>query len=466
MQFEQLDKKIKEAADHHHPAYDEKAWSGMEKLLNKHLPQKEDDRKRFLFFLLLLLGISGTGLLITKPWKGKTTIAANEQRIQQKPPGTSAPGTEPPKEENKKESTVKEEKAKLNSTGTVENNIKSAPEILIDKPAIISVEKKFGKKNKSNHRQDPPLQLTKSVNIRTDKNSEYNNQGQENSKRNIEADTKSTPIVEISKPVNDDINTAKRQKESLVVENPAGNSAKPGIIEPSKTSDVKEESLPIKQNKTANDKKKNKKSNSFFVTLSTGPDVSYADKSKLGTVKLLAGAGLGYTFKDRFTIRTGFYSGRKIYTASPDAYQAPAIFYTYYPNLEKVEADCKIYEIPVSISYNFGLGSKQKWFASAGISSYLMKSETYNYFYKYSPSGPTVTRKWIINNENKHYFSILTLSAGYLHNINKRISILVEPYIKMPLKGVGYGKVKLNSGGLLFSLGIKPFGSKKSSTNK
>ena len=74
MQFDQIDKKIKEAADHHHPAYDEKAWSGMEKLLNKHLPQKEENRKRFIFFLLLLLGLGGTGLLIAKPWKGKKAI--------------------------------------------------------------------------------------------------------------------------------------------------------------------------------------------------------------------------------------------------------------------------------------------------------------------------------------------------------------------------------------------------------
>ena len=38
MQFDEFDKKAKEAADHHHPAYDEQAWAKMEKKLNKHLP--------------------------------------------------------------------------------------------------------------------------------------------------------------------------------------------------------------------------------------------------------------------------------------------------------------------------------------------------------------------------------------------------------------------------------------------
>jgi hypothetical protein len=38
---------------------------------------------------------------------------------------------------------------------------------------------------------------------------------------------------------------------------------------------------------------------------------------------------------------------------------------------------------------------------------------------------------------------------------------MAEPYIKLPLTGVGYGKVKLNSGGVLFSIGVNPFNAKK-----
>ena len=90
-----------------------------------------------------------------------------------------------------------------------------------------------------------------------------------------------------------------------------------------------------------------------------------------------------------------------------------------------------------------------------------MKKETYNYIYKYTATGPTISRKWTIDNENKHYFSTLTLSGGYQRNISKTLSVMLEPYIKLPLSGVGYGKVKLNSGGVLFSIGIKPFAAKK-----
>jgi hypothetical protein len=217
---------------------------------------------------------------------------------------------------------------------------------------------------------------------------------------------------------------------------------------------------PLIEKPVAN-KSKKKTTNSFFFTLSAGADVSFAGSDKLGTAKLLAGAGLGYSFNKRFTIRTGVYSGRKIYSASAENYHPPAGFYMHYRYLQNVDADCKVIEIPVSFSYNFSVSKKQNWFVSGGLSSFLMKKESYNYFYKYTATGPTVNKESVINNENKHYFSVLTVSGGYQRNLNKNVSIMVEPYIKMPLSGVGYGKVKLNSTGLLFSVGIKPFNNSK-----
>jgi hypothetical protein len=129
--------------------------------------------------------------------------------------------------------------------------------------------------------------------------------------------------------------------------------------------------------------------------------------------------------------------------------------------MEKVDADCRVYEIPLSLSYHIGRSSKQNLFVSAGISSYLMKKETYNYYYKYTATGPTVTRKYSISDKNNHYFSVFNLSAGFQKNIGSSISVMAEPYIKIPLSGVGFGKVKLNSGGVLFSVNIRPFNRSK-----
>ena len=55
MQSEGFDKKMKEAAENHHPAYNEHAWTRMEDLLNKHLPQEKDKKRRFIFILFFLM---------------------------------------------------------------------------------------------------------------------------------------------------------------------------------------------------------------------------------------------------------------------------------------------------------------------------------------------------------------------------------------------------------------------------
>src|SRR5436853_520560 len=56
---EEINKKIKDAADQYHPAYDDAAWNKMEQMLNEHLPRKKDRRRIIYFipFIALLAGI-------------------------------------------------------------------------------------------------------------------------------------------------------------------------------------------------------------------------------------------------------------------------------------------------------------------------------------------------------------------------------------------------------------------------
>jgi hypothetical protein len=464
MQFEEFDKKAKEAADHHHPAYDEQAWAKMEKLLNKHLPEKEDDNRRFLFFfLLLLLGLGGAGLFIAQPWKGKKSIAATEQNVQQKPPAMNPTATGPDKEITTTDNNVEESKNNINTTNTftIENNKSGSGVRMPSKPRswIISSSRQKSTTNNS----DPFTSLSVITNKSQQKTNADDNQWQTNETKGNPTEIKETRMVTVknAKPADDVVSSYKKQNESVTTSNPVANSSKPEGNEQLKIVDIKSQTLPIVENKGKKEKSKIKKGGHFFFTLSTGPDASFAGGEKFGTTKFITGGGIGYSFSNRLTLRTGFYTGRKVYTASSDAYHPPAEFYTYYPYLEKVDADCKVYEIPISLSYNFGHSTKQNWFAGVGLSSLVMKKEVYNYAYKYSAAGTLYHRKWTVNNENNHFLSTLTLSGGYQRNISKHISIMAEPYLKLPLTGVGYGKVKLNSGGVLFSIGIKPFGVKK-----
>jgi hypothetical protein len=183
-------------------------------------------------------------------------------------------------------------------------------------------------------------------------------------------------------------------------------------------------------------------------------------------VNLAYGAGLGYRVSKRFSIHSGFYIGRKVYTAAPEDYNPPTNFWTYYPNLKHVDADCNVFEVPINIYYDLGISEKQNWFISTGLSSIFMKKEEYNYYYKPINSPQYVYYSKTLENKNKHYFSILNLSGGYARKLSSTVSVKAEPYAKIALTGIGYGKVKLNSGGILFSATIQPFNSTSKKNNK
>ena len=203
--------------------------------------------------------------------------------------------------------------------------------------------------------------------------------------------------------------------------------------------------------------KKQKKGNEFFFTFSAGPDISEVGSSGAGKAKLVIGAGVGYTFMDRLTLRAGFYSARKMYSASKEDYKPDVTPPNYY-YLDNIDADCKVYEIPVTLSYKFGKSTKQHFFAAAGLSSYLMKEEIYDYTYKYPGNPPVIyTHTYSYKNEYKHFFSVLGISGGYQRNLSPTVGISAEPYIRIPLSGVGAGNVKLKSAGVLFSVSVKPF---------
>ena len=81
MPFEENDKRIREAANQHHPAYDERAWDKMEKLLDQHLPVEKKDKRRIVFWLFLFM-LAGGGVAYMLFNSGSKNETANNTLIE------------------------------------------------------------------------------------------------------------------------------------------------------------------------------------------------------------------------------------------------------------------------------------------------------------------------------------------------------------------------------------------------
>ncbi|MBL0155324.1 MAG: hypothetical protein IPP93_18385 [Chitinophagaceae bacterium] len=479
MQFEEFDNKIREAAEHHHPVYQEDAWGKMEKMLDKHMPVEKDRKRRVFFFILFALLLGGAAWFLNdKLRSGKSAVAVNTAFAPAGKPATDAKqttaeenntqasGTESvvPADNNSSVTANKQTEPNTAATGSgqpVTGNVTSSNNATTGTNNYSLTTNAVAVKQRNSHSFNPsPVKLS------SNKSRTITVQDQQMS---VSMDQPSMHKAATNKPANSAVITQDNNFSAQTT--PASSdqslaSNKP--VEPVKAAEpvipsVKEENKTVpkpENSKTA--KTKSKKTSHFFVFASAAPDVSYTSNSgNAGALKLAVGGGIGYIYKGKLGIRAGFFTARKEYTAPPDAYHGNAAFYSYYPNLQSIDGNCKVYEIPVLLTYHFGGAKQHSWFAGAGLSSYLMKSETYTYFYKPVISGPVVNRSYSITNKNKHYFSVLDLSAGYTRKLGKSFSISAEPYVKLPMSGVGLGKVKLNSAGVMFSVGFSPFQQKK-----
>lgn len=185
------------------------------------------------------------------------------------------------------------------------------------------------------------------------------------------------------------------------------------------------------------------------MSLVLGPDLAIVNPSLWSSPGLDAGLLFGYQLSSKWKLESGLLYATKIYKALPSEYNPKAYVYQS-PNLQQIDANCRVFDLPINIRYNVFTGKTGSFFAETGLSSYWMARE--NYTFQYDAAGIRTSDTWGISNQNRHILSILNLSAGYEYRVSKRFSWQLEPFVKLPLSGIGYGRVKLVSTGVFFSL--------------
>ncbi|GAB3266728.1 hypothetical protein GCM10027347_34930 [Larkinella harenae] len=196
------------------------------------------------------------------------------------------------------------------------------------------------------------------------------------------------------------------------------------------------------------------------IRVVAAPNRNFVGNSRQGANDLSLGILAEYRFLRRFTIQSGVIRSVKKYTAPASEYTMPDTIakHWYGPYYESVGAICRILDIPVNLRYDVLLNDRRRWFINAGVSSYIMQQETYVYNYPpgTKPSTQQKYKGWS-GKTGLHPFSHINFSVGYERNFRpdgflRRVSWQVEPFLKKPLSDLGYGKIRLRSAGVFFSL--------------
>jgi len=182
-----------------------------------------------------------------------------------------------------------------------------------------------------------------------------------------------------------------------------------------------------------------------YAGIVIGADLSsvHFNAMKTGATK---GLLVGYALNEKWSIESGvFWDKKRVYDDGSN-FNPPGYTPTSSTRIVAVNGTNRLYEWPVNIKYVI-IPEKHSLFVTAGLSSYFMKRENYDYEYiqNNQPGGHNYLS---YENETKDWFSVANFSVGYAHRLGATGSIRIEPYLKLPIKNLGVGNMPIMSTGL------------------
>jgi len=210
--------------------------------------------------------------------------------------------------------------------------------------------------------------------------------------------------------------------------------------------DVAAGNIPVKSSAKKDNIKLQKAKPSFYVGILGSPDLSTIKWQSVKNVGTRFGLLLGYSFNSRWSIESGAYYSRKNYYTDGEYFDKTNAYILKYVDQLKVNGVCNMWEFPVNVRYNLSTGQKMKWFATAGVSAYYMSKEKYDcsgYL-----NGAPWSEEWNKKPSHNSWSSNLNLSVGYEQRLGRIGNLRLEPYVRVPMTGIGTGKLSIMSAGL------------------
>jgi hypothetical protein len=197
---------------------------------------------------------------------------------------------------------------------------------------------------------------------------------------------------------------------------------------------------------TAAPKEKKQSSKKLYAGLMGGPDISTVKYNSVSKIGYSFGLLTGYRANKKITIESGVFWSKRFYKSEGKYFDTKKLPIPAYVKIISLDGYCQMYELPVGVTYQLKAGKNNTWFSALGLSTYFMKNEDYNY--NYLSYGQARTRYVTYDNSANNWFSILNVSVGINKSIAKNAWLRIQPYVKIPLKGIGIGSLPVSGAGL------------------
>jgi len=186
----------------------------------------------------------------------------------------------------------------------------------------------------------------------------------------------------------------------------------------------------------------------FYVGAFGGGDITTIRFQKTSRTGYGFGLAAGYRLNSKWSLEVAASSEKKFYYSDGRYLDPKRVYQAPSSKITEAEGSCRMLDLSVGALYNLRKRNGGNWFAAGGLSSYIMKREDYAYTYYYYQSGAShVYEKEYVNATN-NLASVASLSIGYRQYFGKGWQLRVEPFVKVPLKGLGYVNLPFMSAGV------------------
>ncbi len=235
------------------------------------------------------------------------------------------------------------------------------------------------------------------------------------------------PLIEKNDVTNNDLqagHSVAKSPENPNIEPAVGNKKEPGVDPP----------VHIPKQKR------------FYIGAFIAPDyttVKYQPGNKIG---FDYGGLVGYNFAKSLSVEFGISTDKKYYTTDGKYYNSKQQWLANSGKLLTLSGYSSLTEFPLNVKYNFKPGRDGNFFASAGLVSYVVHEE--NYDYEFDKSGFIYHKVRSSKLSTTNIFANINLSAGYESALSNSLYFRVEPYYRIPVQGIGLGSLPITSIGL------------------
>ncbi len=190
----------------------------------------------------------------------------------------------------------------------------------------------------------------------------------------------------------------------------------------------------------------------FSVGLALSPDFNGVGFGNKMSASVRPGIMVYYRLFPRLSVSTGAHFDQKRYQSTTENYNAPSGYWSnkssgYFPSL--INGSCRVVDIPLNLNLRLAKFSKVNLGVSAGVSSYLLLDEAYQF--EYDQYNPGAADGWATDENSSYLAGLMNLSLYISTAVGRNTYFLVEPYFKAPIGEIGWANLALYGSGVQFT---------------